>query len=121
LTCLADLGKWWEAETSMPIPLGGIAIRRDIPKEIAFQIETAIRESLRYANKHPHTANEYIKTHAQEIDDNVIGRHIGLYVNEFSMDLGAQGVAAIETLFIKARSKKIIQASEKDIFLRPGA
>jgi 1,4-dihydroxy-6-naphthoate synthase len=121
LTCLADLGKWWEAETSMPIPLGGIAIRRDIPTEIAFQIETAIRESIRYANQHSHAADDYIRTYAQELDDDVIRRHIGLYVNEFSMDLGVQGFAAIETLFIKARSKRIIQASDMDILLRPGA
>jgi 1,4-dihydroxy-6-naphthoate synthase len=117
LTCLKDLGQWWEAETSQPIPLGGIAIRRDIPKKIAFQVEAVIRKSIQYAHHHPYEADAYIRTHAQEMSKEVIDRHIGLYVNEFSLDFGKQGKTAIETLFARAVSKGIMQPSDSDVFL----
>jgi 1,4-dihydroxy-6-naphthoate synthase len=118
LTCLLDLGQWWESKTSLPIPLGGIAIRRDMPLEIARTAETAIRESIHYARQHPHEADAYIRFHAQEMSCDVIRQHIGLYVNDFSLDLGAQGVAAIETLFAMARAKRILQDSDMQIVLR---
>jgi 1,4-dihydroxy-6-naphthoate synthase len=117
LTCLMDLGEWWEAETSLPIPLGGIAIRRDIPRQIAVQVEKSIRESILYANQNPHAADAYIQSHAQEISQEVIDRHIGLYVNEFSLDLGIQGRAAIEKLFSRAIAKGIMTPSGSDLFL----
>jgi 1,4-dihydroxy-6-naphthoate synthase len=110
LICLQDLGEWWEAETSLPIPLGGIAIRRDIPKEIAQKVEGAIRQSIRYAFQHPDEADNYIRSHAQEMSENVIHQHIDLYVNEFSIDLKEEGKIAIETLFSRAREKGIIHA-----------
>jgi 1,4-dihydroxy-6-naphthoate synthase len=118
LTCLVDLGEWWEAQTSLPIPLGGIAIRRDIPKENALQVESAILKSIQYANQHPHETDLYIRSHAQEMDDDVINRHIGLYVNEFSMDLGEIGIRAIETLFSMARTKRMMPDVDQNIFLR---
>jgi 1,4-dihydroxy-6-naphthoate synthase len=117
LTCLMDLGEWWEAETSLPIPLGGIAIRRDIPRQIAVQVEGAIRASIQYAQQNPHAADDYIQAHAQEISEEVIDRHIGLYVNEFSLDLGIQGRAAIEKLFSRATIKGIMTPCDSDLFL----
>lgn len=117
LTCLMDLGQWWESKTSLPIPLGGIAIRRDIPKKTAMEVETAIRESIDFAQQHSNEADAYIRNHAQEMSKEVIDQHIGLYVNEFSMDLGKQGTEAIETLFAKAVAKGIIQPPDSDVFL----
>jgi 1,4-dihydroxy-6-naphthoate synthase len=121
LTCLLDLGQWWESKTSLPIPLGGIAIRRNMPKKIALQVEAAIRESIHYAHQHPHETDGYIQIHAQEMSCDVISQHIGLYVNEFSLDLGNQGIDAIETLFSMARAKGIIQDSGMELFLRASA
>jgi 1,4-dihydroxy-6-naphthoate synthase len=117
LTCLMDLGQWWETETSLPIPLGGISIRRNIPKKIGLEIEAVIRKSIAYAHQHPQEADAYIRSHAQEMSKKIIDQHIGLYVNEFSEDLGKQGRAAIESLFAKAVAKGIIQPSDSDIFL----
>jgi 1,4-dihydroxy-6-naphthoate synthase len=108
LKCLVDLGEWWESETRMPIPLGGIAVRRDIPREIACQVETAIRESIAFTQKNPGQADNYIRSYAQELSEAVIRQHIDLYVNEFSTDIGEEGATAIDRLFLRARSKNII-------------
>lgn len=98
-----DLGKWWEDTTGLPIPLGGIAVRSDITDEMAGRIEETIRTSLLYAQTHPDQAKEYIKTHAQEISDDVIARHIDLYVNHYSMDMGETGAKAVSVLFEMAQ------------------
>ncbi len=116
LMCLADLGEWWESETSLPIPLGGIAIRRDISQEIICRVESGIRESIEYAHLHTSETNCYVKAHAQELSDDVVCQHISLYVNEFSLDIGSQGARAIETLFSKARRRGLLPESEKSLF-----
>ncbi|MCT4626189.1 1,4-dihydroxy-6-naphthoate synthase [Halodesulfovibrio sp.] len=97
-----DLGQWWENTTNLPLPLGAIAIRRDLGMEKARQLEKAIRASLSYVQQHPEEATAYIKEHAQEMDDAVIKEHIATFVNEFSMELGADGEYAIQLLLEKA-------------------
>lgn len=97
-----DLGQWWENTTNLPLPLGAIAIRRDLGMETARQLEKAIRASLSYVQQHPEEATAYIKEHAQEMDDAVIKEHIATFVNEFSMELGADGEYAIQLLLEKA-------------------
>jgi len=116
LDCLMDLGKWWESETSLPIPLGGIAIRRDLPKEVIFLMETAIRESIQYSRTNPVETGEYVRANAQELSDDVISRHIDLYVNEYSMDVGTVGESAIETLFSKSRQKGLMPEIDQELF-----
>lgn len=118
LACLQDLGEWWESETSLPIPLGGIAIRRDIPKEIAWQVEDAIRQSILYVRQHTDEAGDYIRSHAQEMANHVIRQHIELYVNKFSIDLGNDGIAAVEALFARAREKGIIPKNIRKILTK---
>jgi 1,4-dihydroxy-6-naphthoate synthase len=94
-----DLGEWWEEETSSPIPLGCIAIRKDQDtikyKEI---IETAIRDSVSFAFKNPEASRAYVKSLAQEMDNDVIDQHIKLYVNEFTLSLGEKGNMAVKKL-----------------------
>lgn len=97
-----DLGQWWENTTNLPLPLGAIAIRRDLGMETARQLEKAIRASLSYVQRHPEEATAYIKKHAQEMDDAVIKEHIATFVNEFSMELGTDGEYAIQLLLEKA-------------------
>ncbi len=96
---IIDLGEWWEEETSSPIPLGCIAIRKDDDtirhKSI---IESAIRDSVSYAFKKPAASREYVKSLAQEMDDDVIDQHIKLYVNEFTLSLGEKGNMAVKKL-----------------------
>lgn len=99
---LFDLGRWWEDTTGLPIPLGGIAVRRDAGEEAALALENAIRRSLAFVWEHPEEARGYIKSHAQEMDDAVIDRHIATFVNDFSMELGEAGQQAIRILLEKA-------------------
>lgn len=97
LQLITDLGAWWEETTGHPIPLGGIAVRRSLGDTIIAAIETAIRDSLLLAQANPGQAAAYIKQHAQELDDQVTADHIRLYVNDFSLDLGREGLAAVQT------------------------
>jgi len=80
LSCLLDLGEWWEQETGLPIPLGGIAIRKGLGEKVAREINALIRQSLAFARKNPSRLREYIRTHAQEMEPQVIQEHITLYV-----------------------------------------
>ncbi len=116
LICLADLGQWWEQETSLPIPLGGIAIRRDLGQKIAAAVETAIYDSVEYAFVNENEPDEYIRKHAQEMSQDVILQHINLYVNDFTLNLDIKGETAIETLFKKARNCGILPPCTKPLF-----
>ena len=95
---VADLGQLWEQKTALPLPLGGIAARRDIPEAIRRQAEALLRRSIEYAFAHPAASRAYIKEHAQELDDGVIDAHIALFVNDYSLTLGDEGRRAVETL-----------------------
>lgn len=99
LVCLADLGDWWEGETGLPIPLGAILARRDLP---AAEIDAAVRASVTYAWAHPQASHDYIRAHAQELDDDVTAAHIALYVNDFTADVGSVGLAAAQRLLDQA-------------------
>jgi 1,4-dihydroxy-6-naphthoate synthase len=98
LCCVQDLGEWWETATGLPIPLGCIAARRTLAPALHNEIETAIATSLRWADEHPDAGWEYIRSHAQEMEPAVMRSHIGLYVNEFSRDLGEDGLHAVREL-----------------------
>lgn len=97
-----DLGKWWEDTFGLPIPLGGIAVRSDIGVEMSTRIEETIRNSLLYARQYPDQAADYIKANARELSNDVIARHINLYVNNYSIDMGETGKKAVALLFEKA-------------------
>ena len=98
LKLVADLGLEWEARTSLPLPLGGIVARRDLPLEVRAKVERVLRRSIEYAFRHPMLSREYVKRHAQEMEDDVIDKHIALFVNDFSLDLGVEGRAAMRAL-----------------------
>ncbi|MEH0819211.1 MULTISPECIES: 1,4-dihydroxy-6-naphthoate synthase [unclassified Micromonospora] len=100
LTALVDLGEWWEGDTGLPIPLGAILARKGAvdPAEAA----DWIRESVRQAWADPAASREYVLSHAQEMEPDVVDRHIGLYVNEFTANLGDAGFAAVEALLGRA-------------------
>jgi 1,4-dihydroxy-6-naphthoate synthase len=119
LTCLQDLGQWWEDETGLPIPLGAIAVREDVPPETADRINAVIRSSIAYAQAHPNAADSYIHRHAQEMAPEVIRQHIELYVNPFSIELGEEGTLAVATLFARAIEKGIIPGSHAPLFSGP--
>lgn len=98
LRLVLDLGNWWETETGLPLPLGGIVIKRSLGKEAAAAVEEIIRQSLLYARKNPEDAWPYIRRHAQEMDPGVMQQHIDMFVNDFSLDVGSEGEAAIHHL-----------------------
>ena len=112
-----DLGEWWETDSGCPIPLGGILVKRDLGTDQILKIDKALHQSVKYAYAHPQETRQYIKEHAQELDDQVIQSHIGLYVNEFSLDLGHEGIKAIETLFFRAEERGIIPPCDKPLFV----
>jgi 5,8-dihydroxy-2-naphthoate synthase len=98
LVAVADLGGWWEQETGLPVPLAGICARDDLGDERVAAAEEAIRASVEHAFAHPEASRGYVRAHSQELSDEVCDAHIALYVNEFSVDLGDEGLAAIERL-----------------------
>jgi 1,4-dihydroxy-6-naphthoate synthase len=112
-----DLGTWWEEQTGLPIPLGGILARRDLGPAMIAKVDAAIRASLEHARAHPQATRAYIWTHAQELDDAVTAAHIALYVNDFSLDLGDEGIRAVETLLTRAEARGLIPKSEEPLFL----
>jgi 1,4-dihydroxy-6-naphthoate synthase len=103
LICLQDLGQWWENSVGLPIPLGCIAARRSLGREKILAIDRAIRASIDYAFLHPDQCMPYIRSRSQEMDAAVVRSHIGLYVNDFSRDLGVEGFTAIETFLEMGR------------------
>ena len=107
LVSVADLGEWWEAETKMPVPLGAIMIRNDIA-ERAGEINDAIRRSLKYARENEKEVMNYVSEHANAMDATVMRKHIETYVNEYSDDVGEDGIAAVKELFRRAREQGII-------------
>jgi 1,4-dihydroxy-6-naphthoate synthase len=93
-----DLGSYWEETTSFPIPLGGIVIRKSLDSSVQQQIDSLIRQSLEYSFARYPELTDYIRMHSQEMSEEVMRQHINLYVNDFSLDMGESGRAAIEKL-----------------------
>ncbi len=106
---LIDLGDWWEQETQAAIPLGGIVVRRSFDKELSATIDGIIKESLAYSWKHYPDLSSFVTTNAQEMEEAVMRKHINLYVNDYTTDLGEKGRKAIATLFDKARMAGLLQ------------
>ena len=98
LELVADLGALWEEQTALPLPLGAIVIRRDLGEDLRCKVERLLAESIRFAFENPSLSRTYIKKHAQELEDDVIDRHINLFVNEFSLSLGEEGRRAVVQL-----------------------
>jgi len=116
LNLVLDLGSWWESRWGVPLPLGAILIRRDLGREIARMVEERIRRSLNHARNHPEEVWPYIRDHAQEMEPSVIERHIEMFVNEFSLDVGEEGERAIRTLLREASLLENTPLPEKPLF-----
>ncbi len=114
---IIDLGEFWETETKQAIPLGGIVINRAIPHEIQVKFNKILRKSIEYAFANPKSSYKYIKQYAQEMNEEVMYKHINLYVNNFTIDLGEKGKNAIKILYNKALEQKVISFINDDIFV----
>jgi len=117
LVALADLGQWWEDESGLPIPLGGVIADRALGEVQLRTINDALRESVRHARSHPDDSAEYVRSHAQELSQEVTRAHIDLYVNDFTEDLGETGLEAIGALFRYAEAKGILLPFEGSLTL----
>jgi 1,4-dihydroxy-6-naphthoate synthase len=114
---IVDLGEFWESETGAPIPLGGIVVNRALPGDVKHTVNRVLRRSVEYAFAHREASLPFVREHAQEMSEEVMYRHIDLYVNEYSVDLGTDGRRAVEALFEKARTTGIIAEVKEDLFL----
>lgn len=109
LTALADLGDWWEGSTGLPIPLGAILARRDLPEGVG-DLGAAVRASVAAAFADRQASAEWVLAHSQEMAPDVVEAHIRLYVNDFSLDLGDEGYAAVEELLGRAAAAGLVPA-----------
>lgn len=114
---IIDLGEWWEKKYQLPIPLGGIVTRRDFEPALQLKINRVVRRSVEFALANPAQTMEYVRDNAQEMDEQVMQQHIALYVNDFSVDLGEEGKAAITALYEVAAEKKIIPGMHYPLFV----
>jgi len=118
LFCLQDLGQWWEQTTGLPIPLGCIAARRSLGKERIGAIDRAIRASVEYSFAHPDECLPYIRSKSQELEPEVVRSHIQLYVNDFSRDLGKDGIAAINAFMERGRRAGALPESSLELMIK---
>lgn len=117
LVKILDLGEHWETSTGLPIPLGGIVVRRDLPVEIQQKINRIMRRSVEYAFANPADVMPFVRQHAQEMDESVMRAHIELYVAQHTVDLGADGRAAVRQMFRIAQEKGILTLHRDDFFV----
>ena len=114
---IIDLGDYWEKQTGCAIPLGGIVANRKLPLDVQHKINRVLKKSVEFAFANPKSGLDFIRSHAQEMSEEVMYKHIELYVNKYSVDLGEEGRKAIQILFDTAREKNIIPEIKEEIFL----
>jgi len=114
---VVDLGAYWEEHSGCAIPLGGIVVNRELPLEIQQKVNRLVRKSVEYAFANPKSGIAFIREHAQAMDEEVMYKHIELYVNQYSVDLGVEGRKAIDTLFAKATENKVIPQLSKSLYV----
>lgn len=117
LNKLMDLGEFWERQTGFPIPLGGIAVKKSLPLQAQQKLNELIEESIRYAFNNYPALPEYVKQHAQEMDETVMRQHIDLYVNDYSLNLGADGKKAVAQFLDIFSATHHTSFNKNDIFI----
>ena len=117
LIMVADMGKFWDEQTGLPIPLGLIAVNRRVPTDIALKVNRIIKRSIEYALRDPVMSFDFIRSNARETKKSVIEDHIKLYVNDYSLGLGPEGKNAITELFRIGREKWVVPELPGQIFL----
>lgn len=114
---ISDVGELWEDKTNLPVPLGGIVIKRKLQKQLKLQVQSALRESIKFAFAHPEASLDFTKKHSQTLDETVIRKHIDLYVNQYSIELKNEGRKAITYLLQKGVEQGFFSSIEQEIFL----
>ncbi len=112
-----DLGEWWENSTGLPLPLGGIAARRSLGSASLATLSALVRSSVEFARHHPAETLSYVRTHSQEMSEEVCEAHIALYVNDYSLDPGSEGEKAAELLFARGIQLGLFPRSNAPLFV----
>lgn len=115
LGLVEDLGTRWETETGCPLPLGGIVARRSLPHDVTSRVQAVIRDSLDFALADRDAALPTMRKYAQEFDDDVLMKHVDLYINDWTVDLGDTGASALQQLSEKAVAANVISGSQSQI------
>lgn len=114
---IIDLGEWWEKQTGSAIPLGGIAIQRKLPYHLKYTVNRILRKSVEFAFANPKASLDFVKKNAQEMSEEVMYKHIDLYVNKFSIDLEEEGKKAVRMLLNMATNAGVIPSANQEIFI----
>ena len=114
---IKDLGEFWDDLIHAPIPLGGIVVRRNFDLELQKKVSRLIKKSVEFAFNFPNESMSYVKQHAQEMSEEVMQKHIQLYVNQFSVDLGVLGSEAVELMFAKAKELKLVDVQQHQLII----
>ena len=109
LQMIADLGAWWQTQTQLPIPLGGIVARKSLGEKTIADFEALLRRAIENSMANPDATREYVLQHAAEMDSDVLDEHIKTFVNDYSLDMGAEGHAAVEEMRNRALAAGIIR------------
>lgn len=117
LVKIIDLGEFWESTTGLPIPLGGIVIKKSLPQKIQQKVNRILKRSVSFAMDNPRHSKKFVQKFAQEMEAEVLYKHIELYVNGYTKDLGIKGKAAVSKLFELAASKGITPVYIDKIFI----
>ena len=112
-----DLGEYWESQTVTPTPLGGILVKRNLGDELIQKINRVLKRSVQFAFDNPKSGLEFIRQHSQEMSEEVMYKHIALYVNHYSLNLGEAGKNAVQVLFDKAIEAGLIKPVNQKLFL----
>ena len=118
---VVDLGNFWEEKTGYPIPLGGIIGKRNIDEEILVKVDSLIKQSIEYAFKNYPLITDYVKIHSQEMEPEVMKKHIDLYVNNYSLQLGKDGKNAIQkvlNVYNQSGDKEKVEINENELFVK---
>ena len=120
LALVEDLGTRWESETGSPLPLGGLVARRRLPDEIIATVQQVIRESIEFAQRDRSAALPTMRTYAQEFDDDVLMKHVDLYVNDWTFELGSEGKRALDELSRRAKATGLVEQDPPPITVFAG-
>lgn len=117
LRLIEDLGAFWERETKLPIPLGGIAVHRRIPESVQIRIQKCIYDSIRFAFDNPESSLDYMRQYAQEMREEILHKHVKTFVNDFSLSLGTEGQKAVRKLLDLGSNQGMFPKPENEIFV----
>jgi len=117
LHLISDLGKFWESKTGLPIPLGGIVVKRNLPEQMKQLINIYVRKSVEYAFKEPDNVQEFVLQYAQEMKEEIVEKHIETYVNSYSLNIGKEGKSAVKRMFSELGLDNNVELDDSYLFV----